>query len=350
MDVIWTRHAGERQREWERRRGVTRREVEDALRKPEQIVPHCAHLLGLNRTPSTLGTYRRDLEQFFTACEARGLRPRGLARLDLLNYLAALVPRYRAGSRVRKTIAIRRFFQFLADEAVLPANPFARVPSPRLERRERRVLSEREYRALRTCARRTSPRAWATVEVLLRTGLRASEVCHLRVGDVTFAGPGQPGLLLVRQGKGHKDRVVPLNSVAEQAAAGVELVQDEVLPEGAEVFPAELVPAAVIAHEPGVEPVHLRRGDDLGGASRGKGTNDVHHVRGLERREVVGDGRAADPTRPGKRRRLGGILSPLQYGENIPSRAAPGPPEAGYLSSPQWGGMGYTQTASRMIR
>jgi integrase/recombinase XerD len=181
---------------------------------------YCSHLLGLNRAPGTLEAYRRDLERFFAACQERGLRPRGLTRLDLLSYLAKLAPRYRAGSRARKTIAIRRFFQFLADGGVLPANPFATVPSPRLERRERRVLREPEYQALRTLARRVSPRAWAIVEVLLQTGLRASELCGLRLGDVTFSGPGEPGLLLVRQGKGQKDRVVPLNSVAEEALRG----------------------------------------------------------------------------------------------------------------------------------
>ena len=62
-----------------------------------------------------------------------------------------------------------------------------------------------------------SSRTCAIVEVLLQTGLRASELCGLWVGDVTFAEPGQPALLLVRQGKGKKDRVVPLPPRAEQA-------------------------------------------------------------------------------------------------------------------------------------
>ncbi len=38
MDTFWTRHAEERQQEWEKRLGVTRREVEDLLAMPEQIV------------------------------------------------------------------------------------------------------------------------------------------------------------------------------------------------------------------------------------------------------------------------------------------------------------------------
>jgi len=36
--IIWTRHAEDRQQEWEKRLGITHREVEEALRDPEQIV------------------------------------------------------------------------------------------------------------------------------------------------------------------------------------------------------------------------------------------------------------------------------------------------------------------------
>ncbi len=179
---------------------------------------YCAHLLGLNRALRTLEAYRWELERFFAACAAKGLTPRGLRRLDLLLYLAELAQQgYQAGTRARATVAIRRFFQFLVDGEVLARNPFATVPSPRLERHERRVLSEPEYQRLRQLARQVSSRTCAMVEVLLQTGLRASELCGLRVGDVTFTEPGQPALLLVRQGKGMKDRVVPLPAHAEQA-------------------------------------------------------------------------------------------------------------------------------------
>lgn len=73
------------------------------------------------------------------------------------------------------------------------------------------------YQRLRELAKKVGSRASAIVEVLLQTGLRASELCHLGRRDVTLSAPGQPGLVLVRQGKGKRDRVVPLNSVAERA-------------------------------------------------------------------------------------------------------------------------------------
>ena len=39
MKIIWTKHAEERQKEWEKRIGITRLEIEDLLKNPEQIVP-----------------------------------------------------------------------------------------------------------------------------------------------------------------------------------------------------------------------------------------------------------------------------------------------------------------------
>lgn len=38
MKIVWTKHAEERQKEWERERGSTRQEVEEAIMKPEQVV------------------------------------------------------------------------------------------------------------------------------------------------------------------------------------------------------------------------------------------------------------------------------------------------------------------------
>ena len=55
-------------------------------------------------------------------------------------------------------------------------------------------------------------------------------MCGLRVGDVTFSGPGQLGLVLVRQGKGKKDRVVALNSVVERALRAYLATRDGLAP------------------------------------------------------------------------------------------------------------------------
>lgn len=39
MKIVWTKHAEDRQQEWEKKLGITRQDVEESLRNPEQTVP-----------------------------------------------------------------------------------------------------------------------------------------------------------------------------------------------------------------------------------------------------------------------------------------------------------------------
>lgn len=55
--------------------------------------------------------------------------------------------------------------------------------------------------------RATHERDRAIIGLLLETGLRASELCNLRIKDVTFTREG--GSVYVKDGKGEKDRAVP---------------------------------------------------------------------------------------------------------------------------------------------
>lgn len=39
MKIVWTKHAEERQQEWQRTLGITRQEVEELVKNPAQVVP-----------------------------------------------------------------------------------------------------------------------------------------------------------------------------------------------------------------------------------------------------------------------------------------------------------------------
>jgi hypothetical protein len=59
MEIIWTAHARDRQKEWHKKLGITAEEVEDLLRNPAQVVPGDRNVLvaqarrgkGLLRVP-----------------------------------------------------------------------------------------------------------------------------------------------------------------------------------------------------------------------------------------------------------------------------------------------------------
>jgi len=76
MRAIWTKHAEIRQKEWEKKLGVTKQEVEELVNNPEQIVPGDMDVLvaqtrsrnGLLRVPfMNVGTDRRVLTVYWTS-------------------------------------------------------------------------------------------------------------------------------------------------------------------------------------------------------------------------------------------------------------------------------------------
>ena len=76
MKTIWTKHAEDRQKEWEKKRGITRKEVEDLVSNPGQIVPGDMGILvaqskarnGLLRSPFIeIGGNRKILTVYWTS-------------------------------------------------------------------------------------------------------------------------------------------------------------------------------------------------------------------------------------------------------------------------------------------
>lgn len=76
MKILWTRHAEDRQKEWEKKLGIKKDEVERVLRDPEQIVPGDKEILvaqsrthgGLLRIPFVaIGEDRRVLTIYWTS-------------------------------------------------------------------------------------------------------------------------------------------------------------------------------------------------------------------------------------------------------------------------------------------
>ncbi|MGG6268240.1 DUF4258 domain-containing protein [Leptolyngbya sp. AN03gr2] len=76
MEIVWTRHAEERQQQWENQRGITREEVEAVVLNPEQIVADEDGVLvaqsrrgnGLLRVPyAEIGATKRILTLYWTS-------------------------------------------------------------------------------------------------------------------------------------------------------------------------------------------------------------------------------------------------------------------------------------------
>jgi integrase/recombinase XerC len=173
-------------------------------------------LAGKNFAPLSIKAYLSDLHQFIEWLKTRRVDwdyPYRIERIDIvgfINYLAA--QKVSAVTRKRKLASIRGFLKFLKDNGIIYGNPADTIEGPIREERDPAILLKTEYKALLQVAGE-NPRDFAIVMLFLQSGLRVSELVNLKVGDVSF----ETREMTIRQGKGRKDRIVPLIGQAAEA-------------------------------------------------------------------------------------------------------------------------------------
>jgi integrase/recombinase XerC len=177
-------------------------------------------LARAGRSPRTLAGYGKDLADFAAWMEGRygeAFDPKATLPEDLRDYRQHLlsVRRHAPATINRRVSALRAFFAFLAARGEIPSNPAARLSGVRTARPAPKALSDAELRRLLREARRSSnPLHRAVILLLAHTGLRASELCALRLADVSLS---ERRVKITVRGKGEKVREVPLNAEAREA-------------------------------------------------------------------------------------------------------------------------------------
>lgn len=168
-------------------------------------------------TPKTLAHYTYTLSAFIDWLKAQGVRD--VADITPTHVRAYLVHLQTRGLKDTTQHAhargIRTWLNWLVAEGDLDASPMRKVAMPRLEKRIPPPFTPEEVQALlAACDRKTvlGARNYALCLVLLDSGLRASEVVSLKVGDID----PRTGLATV-MGKGRKMRQVVLGAKARGA-------------------------------------------------------------------------------------------------------------------------------------
>ena len=163
---------------------------------------------------NTLESYGRDLRQFqlFLQNSQKDI-VKDSSRTTILSYLDNLQTRGRAVSTISRNLAaIKSFYQYLVRDRYVEKDPAVNLESPKLEKKLPKILTIAEVEELLRQPNSSLPaglRDKSMLELLYATGIRVSELISLNISDVNL----DMGYIKC-YGKGAKERIVPLGSIA----------------------------------------------------------------------------------------------------------------------------------------
>ena len=187
--------------------------------------------LGLS--PNTRLAYERDLRLLQKALKLK--EQEDLLKVDrkqLLWYLSQLKAQGRSASTIARNLAsIKAFYRFLTAERYIKSDPAEVLEAANKGLQLPKVLSIAEVEALLdepNLGTIEGYRDKTMLEVLYATGMRVSELISIPVGNVDLKMQ-----YLIARGKGSKERIIPLGSVAvKYLTRYLEIVRPQLVKEG----------------------------------------------------------------------------------------------------------------------
>ncbi len=178
------------------------------------------------RSNETVRAYVADLDDFRDYLAQAGRAPL-LEQLNIIDqfhirgFLADRFGKIKKVSVARKLAAVRTFFKFLAREGVVESNPAAGIRAPKRENTLPEALSVDQMDRFFARNPEMQLRDRAIFELLYSSGLRVGEITSLSTQDLDLNN----GWARV-QGKGNKERMVPVGSKAVEALRAYLPVRD----------------------------------------------------------------------------------------------------------------------------
>lgn len=188
------------------------------------------YLLALGRSSHTIRAYGSEIRIFVKFLENIGLNWDEVGKNEVRAFLFELKGQGLGNSSIARHLSsLRAFYRWLIREGETEWNPAASVMGPKLPRKQALFFTEREVHVLldeesdpgKVAQTQVVPavdigikvRNSAILELCYSTGLRVGELVGLDLTDIDF----KASRLLVRRGKGAKDRLVPFGQPAAQA-------------------------------------------------------------------------------------------------------------------------------------
>ena len=197
---------------------------------------YLTHLGVRGQSPHSVASSKAALSRFLRWCEERSVRrpeqvDRGMVerfQAHLFHHRKSNGEPLTARSQQFLLIPLRQWFSWLVKQGQLAFSPAAELELPKVTRRlPRAILSAQEAEAVLAVPDvRTAVglRDRAILETLYSTGIRRMELTRLSIQDVDR----ERGTLMIREGKGKKDRMIP---IGERALCWIAAYRDRARPE-----------------------------------------------------------------------------------------------------------------------
>jgi len=204
------------------KRIISRPEVKSELR--ELVHRYFTWMMATRYSPETIKTYGGDIEWFLRYLEGQGIeRIADVTAETVADYSLRLRQQRNTihedrlislSSVMHRLFSLKQFFGWLMGQMIILVNPTEDMELPRLPARmPQTILTQKEAQRLMDAPELKSPigyRDKALLEVVYSTGIRVSELFKLKVADFDVKNR----TLFVHEGKGAKDRILPLPMIA----------------------------------------------------------------------------------------------------------------------------------------
>ncbi len=192
------------------------------------------HLTAQDMAELTINGYLTDIglcARWFEQTNNEPFRPEAVTPTDLREYRQYLLinERRKASTVNRRFAALTAFMGWAVQQGLISQDPTQDVrhvpqvsPGPKYLDKKQQYALQRAIEKDVQLSRLRFPRRWVArqrdaslVIFLLHTGLRLQEALDLRLNDVQLSD--RKGQVIVQQGKGGKQRSIPLNADARKA-------------------------------------------------------------------------------------------------------------------------------------
>lgn len=168
-----------------------------------------------NYSPDTIRSYKATFRLFFMETTVEYPKDLNLKVFEAWFFNGRLNRKWSPVTFRGYLKHLNTFMKWLVKEEYIPENYLDKLEKPRMEQRIPRTLTREQATKLleysfnmpytyRLCKYRNR----AIVAIMLMAGLRRKEVMNIKLNEVSV----EEGTIFINQGKGGKDRMIPMNS------------------------------------------------------------------------------------------------------------------------------------------